>query len=93
MAVWAPVDDGEVIDVAARGVSGEGAEVQTEEIQALLDECAARPEGGVVHFSAGVWRTGPLRIGSRTTVHLAAGAVLKAADDPFLFESEFLLIG
>ena len=89
---WAPADDGEVIDVAARGVTGGGAVNHTGKIQALLDECAARPGGGVVHFPTGVWRTGPLRIGSRTTVHLAAGAVLKAADDPFLFESEFLLV-
>jgi hypothetical protein len=81
----------QVIDVTRRGVPADGRGDVTSALQALLDACAAHG-GGVVLFPAGLYRTGPLRIGSGTTVHLAAGARLQAADDPALFQGELLLI-
>ncbi len=51
-------------------------------VQAALDAC---PPDGRVFVPAGIHRTGPLVLGSDTTLELAAGAVLLAETDPAKF--------
>lgn len=79
-------------DVTGRGIRPSETAVQTQAIQALLDECMARSGGGKLRFPPGVYRSGSLRIGSNTRIHLDSGATLKAADDPACFGAEFLLV-
>ncbi|MBL9215917.1 MAG: hypothetical protein JNG83_10620 [Opitutaceae bacterium] len=81
-----------IIDVVARGVRPDPARPATADLQRLLDEAAARADGTTVHFPPGVYRSGPLRIGTRTGMHLARGAVLRAVDDPAAFTDHFLLV-
>lgn len=66
-------------DVRAVGASGTGEERDTAAIQRALDDCAST--GGTVVFPPGEYLTGPLTIGSNTTVELRAGATLKFARD------------
>lgn len=75
------VDDPKVLDVRRYGVEP-GAEPQTGKLQQVLDDCAAKKDGGIVYVPPGTYRTGTLRVGSRTTIYLAGGAVLKATDNP-----------
>jgi polygalacturonase len=83
--------DASWVDVTLRGVAADGTTNSTAQIQALLDGVASSGGGGI-HFPTGVYRTGPFRIGSRTTIHLAAGAVVKAIDESTKFDRHFLLI-
>lgn len=81
----APRPDGAgVLNVADHGVTP-GDAPQTASLQKVLDACAARPDGGTVYVPAGLYRTGTLRVGSNTRLYLAAGATLKALDDPAAF--------
>jgi polygalacturonase len=79
-----PGDPG-VLSVADYGAAPSGDEAQTAKLQKALDDCAARPAGGVVYVPPGLYRTGTLRVGSRTTLYLAGGAVLQAVGDPAAF--------
>lgn len=69
-----------IIDVKSYGVTSEG--VQTERIQKALDDCAAKPGGGMVYFAPGIYHTGTIRIKDNTTVYLAPGALIVASTDP-----------
>lgn len=65
------------LDVRRLGARGDGVADDTDALQAALDQAAQRG-GGTVFVPAGVYLTRPLRIGSRTTLHLDAGSVLAA---------------
>ena len=54
----------------------------TARIQAALDRAAGRPGGGTVVLAAGRHPSGTLRVGSHTTLYLAAGSVLEGLADP-----------
>jgi hypothetical protein len=75
-----PADPG-VVDVRRHGVAGDGVDVDTERLQRAVDTAAAAG-GGVVHLPRGVYRTGTLRLRSRVTLHVAAGALLQGTGDP-----------
>ena len=70
-----------VISVAETGAVPGSDNVQTEALQRALDEVWRRG-GGVVEVPAGRYLTGGLRLRSRTTLHLQAGAVLQGVRDP-----------
>ncbi|MGF1660954.1 MAG: glycoside hydrolase family 28 protein [Kineosporiaceae bacterium] len=75
-----PADPG-VVDVRRHGAVGDGAGVETEALQRALDSVAAAG-GGVLHLPPGIYRTGTLRLRSRVTLHVAAGALLQGTGDP-----------
>ena len=56
-------------------------QLQTAAIQAAIDACFAAG-GGRVTVPAGTFLTGSIRLRSRVTLHLQAGAVLKGSRDP-----------
>lgn len=60
--------------VSAYGVVPDMPELQTAQIQAVLDLC--KPNGGRVIFPAGTYHIASLRLWSDTTVYLEAGAKL-----------------
>ncbi len=55
--------------------------LQTEALQAAIDACAARGEGGRVYFPVGVYLSGSLTLRSGVHLHLAEGAVLRGSSD------------
>ena len=56
-------------------------QLQTAAIQAAIDACVAAG-GGKVTVPAGTFYTGSIRLRSRVTLYLQAGAVLKGSRDP-----------
>jgi polygalacturonase len=62
------------------GVANDSAIVQTEKIQAVIDE-AHRAGGGVVVIPQGTFLSGSLFFKPKTHLHLEEGAVLKGSDD------------
>lgn len=54
--------------------------LQTAVLQAALDRMAA-DGGGTFVLGPGLWRSGTLEVGPRTTLQLAEGAVLRGSDD------------
>ncbi|WP_459191459.1 glycoside hydrolase family 28 protein [Halosimplex sp. J119] len=66
-------------DVRDVGASGTGEQRDTEALQSALDECA--DTGGTVVVPPGEYLTGPLTVGSQTTLELQAGATLKFVRD------------
>jgi len=76
--------DPTVLNVADYGATP-GPEPQTAKLQRALDDCAARPGGGIVFVPPGRYLTGTLRIRSHTYLYLAGGAVLQAVQDPKAF--------
>lgn len=63
------------------GAVGDDATLCTDAIQAAIDKTLSSGGGRVV-VPEGRFRCGPLTLGSRLDVHLAAGAVLRMSDDP-----------
>lgn len=64
--------------------------MQTAAIQSALDACFLNG-GGTVIISAGIYRTGGLRLRSNTRLYLESGAILKASADPedyFAYKSD-----
>ena len=55
--------------------------LQTEAIQAAIDDCFLAG-GGEVVIPAGIYRTGGLRLRSNVTLHLLSGAILEGSSDP-----------
>ncbi len=73
----------------AEGAASSG-DLQTEKIQAAIDECFLKG-GGEVQIPAGIFRTGGLRLRSGVTLHLLRGAVLcgsRNPDDYFGYRSD-----
>lgn len=63
------------VDVRGFGSTGDGRTDDTAALQGALDACASRG-GGTVFVPAGTYRIRPIRIGTRTTLHLDAGSKL-----------------
>lgn len=72
------------VDVRAHGARGDGRAKDTRAIQQAMDAAAAA--GGTVHFPPGDYLSGTLRLRSRTTLHLEAGATLIASPDDADFD-------
>jgi polygalacturonase len=68
-----------VIDVRAHGATGDGKHLDTKAIQRAVNEAARRH--GTVRFPKGRYRSGTIRLRSRTVVELAAGATLVMSSD------------
>ena len=66
-----------VFDVREFGAKGDGTNLDTVAIQKALDACG-RASGGTVKFPAGTYLSQPLKVRTRTTVLLEAGATLLA---------------
>lgn len=73
-----PAADGDAVVAVAAVADG----VRTAHLQAAIDRVAARPGGGTVLLLPGRHRTGTLRLPSRVTLHVAAGALLEGVEDP-----------
>ncbi len=67
------------LDVTAFGAVGDGATLNTDALQKVIDLCGAAEE---VWFPAGVYLTGALRLHSDMAVCLDPGAVLQGTDNP-----------
>lgn len=67
-------------DIRAFGAVGDGCRVNTAEIQATIDACAA-DGGGTVLIAGGVFLTGTLFLKSRVHLRVTSGAVLRASPD------------
>ena len=67
-----------MIDIVKFGAVGDGVTLNTEKIQAAID--AAAKTGETVCVPGGVFRTGTLNLHG-VSLHLEAGAVLKASED------------
>jgi polygalacturonase len=70
-----------VFDVTKYGTVADGRTNDAKAIQRALDD-ANSAGGGRVVIPAGTYLSGPIRLGNRTELHLAEGAMLKAV--PFL---------
>ncbi|MGC9326493.1 MAG: glycoside hydrolase family 28 protein [Candidatus Hinthialibacter sp.] len=71
----------DVYSVKNYGAAGDGKQSDQQAIQKAIDECARRG-GGEVLLPAGDYLSGELRLKSRVTLHLAAGATLWASTNP-----------
>jgi hypothetical protein len=70
-----------VTSVVAYGAEPDGGRIVTAELQRAIDAAAAGG-GGTVVVPAGTFVTGTLRVRSRVTLYLAAGAVLRGSAEP-----------
>ncbi len=68
------------IDVTSRGVIGDGATSNSKAIQAVID--SLRPTGGTLHFPAGRYVTGTIRLHENTTLSLDQGATILGSLSP-----------
>jgi polygalacturonase len=71
-------------NVRTYGAKGDGQSKDTRPIQAAIN--AAGRTGGMIHFPAGNYLCGTLRLKSHTVVHLEAGARLIASPDDADFD-------
>ena len=71
---------GKLYDVTAHGVKNDSTLMQTEALQAVIDEAAAQG-GGVVYLPQGTFLSGSLFFKPGTHLYLEKGAVLKGSDD------------
>jgi polygalacturonase len=67
------------------GASGRKADLAQPAIQKAIDAAAAAG-GGTVYFPPGAYTTATLRLVSNLTLHLEAGAVVYASQDPELYK-------
>lgn len=67
------------LDVRSFGAVGDGMTIDTAALQRAIDACGPKDE---VYLSAGIYRTGALRLHSDMTLHLDACAVLQGTDVP-----------
>ena len=71
---------GKTCDVRQMGAVGDGHTKDTAAIQHAIDECSAS-RGGIVHFNAGTYVSGPLNWKSHVHLQLDAGATLLGSPD------------
>lgn len=71
---------GKWVNILETGAVGDGSTVSTAGIQRAIDLCGQRG-GGTVFIPAGNFVSGTIWMRSNTTLHLDAGAVLRAAGD------------
>ena len=74
-----------VFDVKTHGATGDGKTLDTAAINKAI-EAAAAAGGGTVTFPAGTYLSGSIRLKSRTTLHLGAGATIEATSDPNAYD-------
>ncbi len=74
-----PADAAPALDVRRHGARGDGRAKDTQAIQSAI--AAAGRAGGTVYFPPGDYVSGTLRLRSRLTLHLDAGATLRASGD------------
>ncbi len=70
-----------VLFAGDRGIVSDPQRVQTEALQAALDEISASDELSTLRLPTGVYRSGDLNFPSNVRLHLDAGALLKASDN------------
>ncbi len=70
-----------VYDVGDFGANGDGDTVDTAAIQRALDVCG-QGGGGIVKLTPGIYLCTPIFLRCNTTLHLDAGAILQATDNP-----------
>ena len=73
---------GFVADVRIYGAVGDGATLNTRQIQRAIDDCAASANGGTVLIDGGIYVSGTLELKSGVTLWVAAGSILRASADP-----------
>jgi hypothetical protein len=71
---------GKACDVRAMGAAGDGRTKDTAAIQSAIDACSV-PHGGIVHFAAGTYVSGPLDWKSHVRLQLDSGATLLGSPD------------
>lgn len=70
-----------IYDVRDYGAKADGKTLNTEAIQAAIDECSAKG-GGTVYFPPGRWLSGTVYLGSHVTLILDSGSTLLGGRDP-----------
>lgn len=86
-----PVFRKDTIDISRKGAVGDGKVLNTQVINAAIDEISKRG-GGVVLIPKGIWLTGPLELKSNVNLHVDKAAVVSFTKDKsqyHLFESEW----
>jgi polygalacturonase len=70
-----------IVDVRSYGATGDGATIDSGAINRAI-EAASRAGGGTVWFAAGTYLSYSIRLQSRISLYLEAGAVIVAAEPP-----------
>jgi len=70
-----------IVSILDFGAVADAEELQTEKLQAAIDDCFLSG-GGEVVVPAGTFRIGGLRLRSNVTLRLKSGAILKGSRDP-----------
>jgi len=76
-----------MFDIRDYGAKGDRQSNDQEAIQTAIDACSAGG-GGTVMFPAGNYLSGEIRLRSRVTLHMEAGATLWASLDPSHYEGD-----
>lgn len=86
-----PVFKNDTVDIRSKGAVGDGKTLNTQMINAAIDEVSGRG-GGVVLIPRGTWLTGPVELKSNVNLHVDRGALVSFTKDKsqyHLFESEW----
>jgi len=75
-----PSTHGSTFDIRAYGAKGDGTTLDRAAINQAI-EAAATAGGGTIHFSAGTYLTGSIRLRSNIALQFDPGAVLEATSD------------
>ncbi|MCL4206203.1 MAG: hypothetical protein KJ000_27280 [Pirellulaceae bacterium] len=80
--------DPDVASILDYGTGTDGKRVITAEINRAIEDVSSQPDKSVLYFPPGLYRSGTVILRSNAAVYLAAGAVLKASDDPADFHRD-----
>jgi polygalacturonase len=72
---------GATFDVRTFGAQADGKTADRDAINKAI-EAASASGGGIVHFPAGTYLTGSIRLKSNITLEFERGAILEASPDP-----------
>src|SRR2546422_10872429 len=75
-----------VFEVKDSGAKGDGKTPDRDAINKAIDAAGAAG-GGTVHFPAGTYVTGSIRLRSNLTLYLEPGAILEASADPAAYDT------